>query len=57
MPIVWLILMVVNSFAELIYDNFVRYYGVDALNVKTDLGGDTDVEPKDEEEEETEEEK
>jgi hypothetical protein len=55
MPIVWLILMIVNSFAELIYDNFVHYYGVDALNVKTDLGGDTEVEPKDEEEEETEE--
>ncbi len=50
MPIVWLILMIVNSFAELIYDNFVHYYGVDALNVKTDLGGDTEVE-KDEEEE------
>lgn len=54
MPIVWFVLMIVNSFAELIYDNFVRYYGVDALNVKTDLGGDTEVEPKDEEEEETE---
>jgi len=56
MPIVWLILMIVNSFAELIYDNIVHFYGVDALNVKTDLGGDAEIEPKDDEEE-TEEEK
>lgn len=56
MPIVWLILMVVAGFVELIYDNFLRYYGVDALNVQTDLGGDTEVEPKDEEEDEESEE-
>lgn len=55
MPIVWLILMVVNSFAELIYDNIVHFYGVDALNVKTDLGGDTEVELDNEDEKETEE--
>jgi hypothetical protein len=55
MPIVWLILMIVAGFAELIYDNFLRYYGVDALNVETDLGGDTEIEPKDEEEESEEE--
>jgi hypothetical protein len=48
MPIVWFILMVVGGLVELIYDNFLRYYGVDALNVETDLGGDTEVEPTDE---------
>ena len=49
MPIVWFILMIVGGLVELIYDNFLRYYGVDALNVETDLGGDTEIEPKDEE--------
>jgi len=51
MPTVWFILMVVAGIVELIYDNFLRYYGVDALNVKTDLGGDTEIEPKEDEEE------
>jgi hypothetical protein len=55
MPAVWLILEVTGGFAELIYDNFLRFYGIDALNVTTDLGGDTEQEPKDEEEEEGEE--
>lgn len=44
MPLVWFTLQVVGGFTELIYDNFLRYYGVDALNVKTDLGGDKEVE-------------
>ena len=44
MPIVWFVLMVIGGFVELIYDNFLRSYGVDALNVATDLGGDTDAE-------------
>ncbi len=45
MPIVWFVLMVVGGLVELIYDNFLRSYGVDALNVATDLGGDAEVEP------------
>ena len=44
MPIVWLVLMIVGGLVELIYDNFLRSYGVDALNVQTDLGGDTEAE-------------
>jgi len=52
MPTVWVILMVVSGFAELIYDNFIRYYGVDALNAQTDLGGDKEIEAKEEDEEE-----
>ena len=40
MPIVWFILMIVGGLVELIYDNFLHYYGVDALNTGTDLGGD-----------------
>jgi hypothetical protein len=55
MPIVWFILMITGGLSELIYDNFVRYYGVDALNAQTDLGGDAEIEPKDEEEENEEE--
>lgn len=55
MPIVWFILIIVSGFTELIYDNFLRYYGVDALNTETDLGGDTDVEPTDEDEDSEEE--
>ncbi len=51
MPAVWLILEITGGFAELIYDNFLRYYGIDALNTTTDLGGDAEVEPKDEDEE------
>ncbi|MBU0727398.1 hypothetical protein KKA95_01815 [Patescibacteria group bacterium] len=56
MPIVWFVLITVEGIVELIYDNFLRYYGVDALNVQTDLGGDTEIEP-DEDEDESEEEK
>lgn len=55
MPAVWFILEFVGGFVELIYDNFLRFYGVDALNVETDLGGDTMVEKEEEEEDETEE--
>jgi len=44
MPMVWLILELVGGLTELIYDNFLRSYGVDALNIKTDLGGDALVE-------------
>jgi len=56
MPAVWFILELVGGFVELIYDNFLRFYGVDALNVQTDLGGDTMVEkePEDEEDEDEE---
>ncbi|MBN1258923.1 hypothetical protein JXA05_04165 [Candidatus Peregrinibacteria bacterium] len=57
MPAVWLILQVTGGFTELIYDNFLRYYGIDALSTATDLGGDTEVEPKDEDEEGEEQEK
>ncbi len=51
MPGVWLILELVGGFAELIYDNFVKLYGVDFLNVQTDLGGDKEIEPEEEGEE------
>jgi hypothetical protein len=51
MPAVWFILEFVGGLVELIYDNFLKYYGVDALNVKTDLGGDTMVEKEPEEDE------
>lgn len=54
MPGVWVILQFVSGFVELVYDNFVRLYGIEPFNVKTDLGGDSEVE-KDEEEKETEE--
>lgn len=40
MPMVWLILELFGGLIELIYDNFLRIYGVDALNTETDLGGD-----------------
>lgn len=56
MPAVWFILEFVGGLVELIYDNFLKVYGVDALNVKTDLGGDTMVEKEPEEEDEEEEE-
>lgn len=55
MPIVWFVLMVVGGLVELIYDNFLRSYGVDALNVQTDLGGDAEIEPEENENVETEE--
>lgn len=44
MPVVWLILQLMGGLTELIYDNFIRLYGVDALNTRTDLGGDMEVE-------------
>ncbi len=51
MPMVWLILELIGGFAELIYDNFLKSYGVDALNIQTDLGGDNLVEKSSENEE------
>ncbi len=56
MPSVWFILMIIGGLFELIYDNFVKFYGVDALNVQTDLGGDTMVEKVSEEDEDEEDE-
>lgn len=44
MPGVWLILQVVGGLSELVYDNYLRLYGVDALNSETDLGGDKEKE-------------
>lgn len=52
MPAVWLILELVGGLVELIYDNFLKVYGVDALNTQTDLGGDTIEEVEDEDEDE-----
>lgn len=52
MPGVWFILQVVGGFTELIYDNFVHFYGIEALNVQTDLGGDSEVETEEKEEDE-----
>ncbi len=57
MPGVWLIIELTSGFVELAYDNFTRYYGVDALNVQTDIGGDTreeDTDTDDSDEEDTE---
>ena len=48
MPGVWFILEVVGGLTELVYDNFVRLYGIEALNVQTDLGGDDEEEQEDE---------
>ncbi|MBI5412508.1 hypothetical protein HZA43_05080 [Candidatus Peregrinibacteria bacterium] len=48
MPIIWIVLEITGGFAEWIYDSFVRLYGIEALNIKTDLGGDAEKEPKDE---------
>lgn len=57
MPGVWFVLQVSSGFTELLYDNYLRFYGVDALNVQTDLGGDTEIETlNDEEEDDTSEE-
>jgi len=50
MPGVWFILQFVGGFVELIYDNFVRLYGIEIFNIKTDLGGDTEVEPEEKDE-------
>jgi len=55
MPGVWFILEVMGGLSELVYDNFVRLYGIEALNVKTDLGGDTEVEPEEDEDEDEDE--
>jgi len=52
MPAVWFILELVGGIVELIYDNFLRFYGVDALNTQTDLGGDTMQEKESEDEDE-----
>lgn len=54
MPGVWFILQLIGGFSELIYDNYLHLYGVDALNVQTDLGGDKEIE-KDEDKDEDEE--
>lgn len=54
MPAVWFILELVGGLVELIYDNFLKIYGVDALNVQTDLGGDSIVEKEPEEDEDEE---
>ena len=51
MPGVWLILEFVSGFVELIYDNFVKLYGIDVFNVSTDIGGDKEIEPEEEDEE------
>lgn len=56
MPGVWFVLQVIGGLSELVYDNFLHLYGIDALNVQTDLGGDKDIEPEDDEEEDDEEE-
>lgn len=56
MPAVWFILELIGGLVELIYDNFLKLYGVDALNIKTDLGGDTMVEKEPEEDEDEDEE-
>ena len=53
MPGFWIILELVSGFTELVYDNFVKAYGMDVLNVQTDLGGDKEIEPEEEEEEES----
>ncbi|MFH1012197.1 MAG: hypothetical protein V1760_00400 [Candidatus Peregrinibacteria bacterium] len=55
MPTVWAILQITGGLSELIYDNFLKFYGVDALNVKTDIGGDEDKEADKEKSEEDEE--
>jgi hypothetical protein len=52
MPAVWFILQMVGSFCELVYDNFVRLYGIEFLNINTDIGGDKDIEPEEKEYEE-----
>jgi len=50
MPGVWFILQLVGGFVELLYDNFVRLYGIEVFNIKTDLGGDTEIEPEEKDE-------
>ncbi len=55
MPGVWFVLEIIGGLSELVYDNFLRLYGIDALNVQTDLGGDKDIEPEEKEEDEEDE--
>ncbi len=55
MPMVWVLLQASNGFGEWTYDAFLKIYGLDALNVKTDLGGDEVPEEKEEMNEEGEE--
>ena len=55
MPGVWFVLQAIGGLSELVYDNFLHLYGIDALNVQTDLGGDKDVEPEENEDEDDEE--
>jgi hypothetical protein len=52
MPGVWFIMEIVGGFSELVYDNFVRLYGIEFLNIHTDLGGDKEIEPEEKEYEE-----
>lgn len=52
MPMVWFMLELIGGFVELVYDNFLHVYGVDALNTQTDLGGDAMAENEEESEEE-----
>lgn len=44
MPGAWLILQLVGGITEMAYDNYVKFYGVEALNTQTDLGGDNEKE-------------
>lgn len=48
MPGVWFLLQLFGGLTELVYDNFVKFYGVDALNTQTDLGGDAESDEDDE---------
>ena len=57
MPGVWFVLQAIGGLSELVYDNFLSLYGIDALNVQTDLGGDKDIEPDNEDEDDEDEEK
>lgn len=50
MPVVWILLQISGGFVELIYDVFIHYYGIEALSIKTDLGGDSEKEPQDDNE-------
>lgn len=51
MPATWIILQLIGGLTELIYDNFLKVYGMDALNTGTDLGGDFEIEEKEEDDE------
>jgi len=48
MPITWVVLQLIGGLTELVYDNFLKIYGMDALNAGTDLGGDFEIEEKEE---------